>query len=706
MPRKYFIPTLPHLLAAPDQPFIHRDLSALQFNERVLAEARTSQNPLLERIKFLAITASNLDEFFMIRYAALDKSIRLASQKGAQERAFYVRLRNAILEAVGAFAAKQAETLDLLASALEAKGVALVREPAPDEESFALGKTLFDQQILPHLPPPEPFAPGKTSVLENLRTAAMFENGLWIPIPRTLPRVLLSQPVLGKPPVYVFFLDDLLVSHLGPSYRIPARPGLARMTRDGDIALDLEDEDDPAAIPDIVRSGLGNRETGRPVRLQYMGDMPGEMLTQTLTALKISPRQAFPAPGTLHLHGLWTLVKQLPEDLRAQPGMSYPPMETIMPSVFRKTEGLFEEIKSRDLLLHHPYESFESYVRFLKTAAEDPQVTMIQQTVYRTDAGSPVIEILKGAAKKKKVRVLVELRARFDEANNLKLTEELKKAGAEVAFGFGGLKLHAKIAAVTRKEDGGERIYTHLSTGNYNAATARLYEDLVLFTARPEIGQDALHFFDFVSKGKIPDAFTTLVHAPTQLHRRLVQHIQAEIEAAKAKKPARIAVKINALVDPQIIEKLYEASQAGVTVDLIVRGACSLIPGIKGLSENIRVVSVVDRFLEHSRIYYFHNADRIYLSSADWMPRNFFSRLELAFPLLDPEIRRIVRDVILPVYFADTVKGRELTPQGTWKKRGLSNTHTPWFKKTCPDFVNQSARAQFFLEEFAQKQNA
>ncbi len=706
MSKKYFIPTLPHLLAAPDQPFIHRDLSALQFNERVLAEARTSQNALLERVKFLAITASNLDEFFMIRYASLDKSIRQASQKGAQEKAFYMRLRNAILEAVGAFAAKQGETLDLLASALEAKGILLVREPAPDDESFILGKTLFEQQILPHLPPPEPFAPGKMSSLENLRTAAVFESGLWIPIPRALPRVLLSQPVLGKTPVYVFFLDDLLLSHLGPAYRIPAQPGLMRLTRDGDIAMDLEDEDDPSAIPDIVRTGLGNREMGRPVRLQYMGDMPGDLLAQGLSALKVSPRQAFPAPGTLHLHGLWTLVKQLPEDLRTQSAVSYPPVETIVPAPFRRAEGLFDEIKSRDLLVHHPYESFEAYVRFLKAAAEDPQVTMIQQTVYRTDAGSPVIEALKSAARKKKVRVLVELRARFDEANNLRLTEELKKAGAEVAFGFGGLKLHAKIAAVTRKEGDGERVYTHLSTGNYNASTARLYEDLAVFTARPEIGQDALHFFDFVSKGKVPDAFKMLVHAPTQLHRRLVQHIQAEIEAAKARKPARIAVKVNALVDTQIIEKLYEASQAGVLVDLIVRGACSLIPGIKGLSENIRVVSVVDRFLEHSRIYYFQNADRIYLSSADWMPRNFFSRLELAFPLLDPEIQRIVRDVVLPVYFADTVKGRELTPQGTWKKRGISITHTPWFKKTCPDFVNQSVRAQFFLEEFAKKQNA
>jgi polyphosphate kinase len=705
MARKYFIPTLPHLLASTDQPLIHRDLSWLQFNERVLAEARSSQNPLLERIKFLAITASNLDEFFMIRYAALDRSIRLAAKKNAKEKAHQLRVRNSILETVGAFTAKQGESLELLSSELEARGAILVREPLPDEEGFTLGKTLFEQQILPHLPPPAPFSAAKLSELENLRTAAVFENGLWFPVPSALPRVFLSQPVLGKPPVYIFLRDDLLLAHLGAAFRLPGRPGLVRLTRDGDILLDIEEED-ASSIPDRVRSGVGGRDIGRPVWLQYAGDLPGDLLTQLMSALRLSPRQVFPAAGTLYLHGLWTVVKQMPEEIKLLPGMAHPSADPSLPPPFRRTESLFDEIKSRDLLLHHPYDSFDATQRFIQTAAEDPSVLSIQQTVYRTDAGSPIIEVLKKAAKKKRVRVVIELRARFDEMNNLKMADELKKAGAEVAFGFAGLKLHAKLAAVTRREGESERTYTHLSTGNYNAATARQYEDLAVLTARPEIGQDALHFFDAVCKGKIPDEFKTLVHAPTQLHRRLLAHIQGEIEAAKAKKPARIAAKVNALVDPQIIEKLYEASQAGVAVDLIVRGACSLIPGVKGLSENIRVVSLVDRFLEHSRIYYFQNADRIYLSSADWMPRNFFSRLELAFPLLDAGIQQAVRDVILPAYFADIVKARELTPQGTWKKRGISSTHSPWFKRTCPGFINQTVRAQFFLENLSKKQNA
>jgi len=695
----YFIPTLPHLLAAPGQPFIHRDLSWLQFNERVLSEARTRENPLLERVKFLAISASNLDEFFMIRASALDRAIRAAAKKDPREKTHLLRVRNTLLEEVSAFASKQEETLETLIALLEPHGLRIVRDPAPEDEGFAVGKTIFEREVLPLLPAPQPFFPGQLVELENLQTAAIFENGIWFSVPRRVPRLFLSQPVLGKPPLYAFLLDDLLSTHMGAAFRMPSRPGLARLTRDADISLDLEDEQDTSTIPDMVRSGLGAREKGRPARLQYRGNVPADVLSRGLAALRLSPRQAIPAPGTLHLHALWGVVRQAPESLREAPGMSPPALRAVVSHPFGGTGDLFETIRERDILLHHPYDSFETTLRFIIAACEDPQVTAIQQTVYRMDDASPVIEALKGAARKKRVRVVVEVRARFDERNNLRLAEELKKSGVEVGFGLRRLKLHAKIAAVTRREADGERTYVHLSTGNYNAATARQYEDLAILTARPEIGADALHFFDAVGKGREPDAFKTLVHAPTRLHRRILQHIQGEIEAAKAGKPARIAAKVNALVDPQVVEKLYEASRAGVSVDLVVRGACSLIPGVKGLSENIRVVSLVDRFLEHSRIYFFQNADRIYLSSADWMPRNFFFRLELAFPLLDPELHRVVRDEILPVYFADTVKARELTPQGTWRKRSPSVTRTPWFKRTCPACSTHPVRAQAYFEE-------
>jgi polyphosphate kinase len=316
------------------------------------------------------------------------------------------------------------------------------------------------------------------------------------------------------------------------------------------------------------------------------------------------------------------------------------------------------------------------------------------------DALSPVIEELKSAAKtKKRVRVIIELRARFDEMNNLRLAEDLRKSGVEVAFGFGQLKVHAKVALVTRQEKDGERLYTHLSTGNYNAATARAYEDLAILTARPTFGEDARLFFDAVCRGQVPTGFKTIVPAPARLHRLLLQLIEAETAAAQAGRPASLFAKVNALVDEGIIESLYRASQAGVRVNLMVRGACSLIPGVKGLSDNIRVLSIVDRFLEHSRIFYFGDSNRMYLSSADWMPRNFFSRLEVAFPILDDRLQHFIRDVVIPIYLSDTVKARELTPQGTWRKRATSVSHS------IPDSLRLPApvRAQSCFEDLARR---
>jgi polyphosphate kinase len=322
------------------------------------------------------------------------------------------------------------------------------------------------------------------------------------------------------------------------------------------------------------------------------------------------------------------------------------------------------------------------------------------------DALSAVIEALKGAAATKRIRVIIELRARFDELNNLILAEELRKAGVDVAFGFGQMKLHAKIALVTRNEPEGPRLYTHLSTGNYNSTTARQYTDLAILTASQDVGADARLFFDSVWRGEVPTAFKQLVSAPAKLHRRLINHIDAETEAAKQGKKARIVAKVNALVDDVVVEQLYKASQAGVQVDLIVRGACSLIPGVPGLSENIRVISVVDRYLEHSRIYFFENSKSLYLSSADWMPRNFFSRLEIAFPIIDPHLYEYISQVVIPLYLADTVKAKELTPQGTWKKRSLSSLNAQTSKVAEAMFGRKPVRSQFLLEELAVREYA
>jgi polyphosphate kinase len=694
-----FLPTLPSLLAQPNVPLIHRDLSWLQFNERVLAEARQPSNPLLERAKFLAISAGNLDEFFMIRMASLERSIAAALKRDMDVAERLNRIHAALLEAVAKFGAKQAEALDLLTGELETTGITIVRKPHPGTPFHEMSKKVFDEQVLQKLSAPEVFAAAKLPLLENLQLAVLFKNNQWMRIPKTISAVLLSSDEANGQ-VYFFFLDDLLATHLGTALSAPGNPSFLRLTRDGDFTVDLEEEDSES-IPDVVRSGLGSREKGRPVRLQYWGDFPPTFLQDAMKALKISKNQILPAPSTMCMQGLWNVVNQTPQWMSLKQGLTYPPLQASIPKRLREPARIFDEIREADLLLHHPYDSFDGFVAWIQAACTDPNVSMIEQTVYRMDALSPTMDALKHAASQgKKIRVIIELRARFDELNNLLLAEELRKAGAEVAFGFGTLKLHAKVVLVTRTEGDTQRLYTHLSTGNYNATTARQYTDLAILTANQEIGADARHFFDEVMKGRIPTSFKQLVSAPAKLHRRLLNLIDAETQAAKSGNKARIVAKVNALVDGSVVDQLYKASQAGVQVDLIVRGACSLIPGVPGLSDNIRVISVVDRFLEHSRIYYFENSKALYLSSADWMPRNFFSRLEIAFPVLDPKLYDYISKVVIPAYLADTVKAKELTPQGTWKKRTQSSL-SPIPELAQSLFGKKAVRSQFLFEELA-----
>ncbi|MGE4107955.1 MAG: polyphosphate kinase 1 [Bacteriovoracia bacterium] len=697
MRSEYLIPTLSTLLKTPGQPIIHRDLSWLQFNERVLAEARTSANPLLERLKFLAITASNLDEFFMIRYASLSQEISVQLKRNRSGARHLFRVRNSILDTVASFTAKQSETFDLIAAELAKSGIQLILKPSPGDPAFVLGKKVFDQHVLPNLSPPETFAPPLLSTVENLQFVAVFRNGVWFRIPKSLPNVFMEVSEATNE-IFVFFLDDLLSSHMSAAFRLNDAPGFLRITRDGDLAIDLGEEDSES-IPNIVRKSIGSRERGKIVRIQYAGEMTNDLLNQTINKLKIAPRQMIFAPTTLMLQGLWTVIKRMPEKFTQQPGLSLPVFKPRVPQVLQNGKTIFDELKQHDVLLHHPYDSFDAYVAFIELACRDSHVTSIRQTVYRMDALSPIIKSLKKAAKQKKIHIVIELRARFDELNNLKLAEELRQAGIEVSFGFGKLKLHAKVALITRTENGVEKKYTHLSTGNYNAATAREYEDLAILTANEDLGEDARQFFEAVINETIPSSFKQLVPAPLQLHKKLVALIKQETAAAKRKEVARIVAKVNALVDEAIIQELYLASQAGVEVDLIVRGACSLIPGVKNLSENIRVYSVVDRFLEHSRIYYFENSKQMFLSSADWMPRNFFSRMELAFPVLDKAIYQFVEEVIIPAYLLDTLKARELTPQGTWKKRTLRSIRATTRKKASPILRDKSVRAQFLFQD-------
>ncbi len=684
------LPTLPSLLAKPGVPLIHRDISWLQFNERVLQEARQTTNPLLERLKFLSITASNLDEFFMIRLSGLIRAYqRSLRQEGESTDAMGLkRVMEGIFETVTEFTVKQAETLDLIRAELARFNVSVHLLRSANPATVKMARRLFFQEIATQLPEPEPFKWSQVSSLRNLQLFCLIGTKKWIRIPRPMPYVILHST--GAQRFHIFFLDDLLDFFYGEYLKVDEPVSVLRMTRDGDFDVDLENEDVESA-PDLVRSHVKTRERGNPSRLQYRSGVSQEVLGGVLGAMKLSNKLSFSAPQTLCLGSLLSSVLKIMPEVKKTKRLIHRPLRAEVPPDLKESETeLFAKLRERDILLHHPYDAFDAVVQFIRTAAEDPDVKMIEQTVYRMDANSPVIQSLKEAAKTKKVRALIELRARFDEMNNLRLAEELSHAGVEVAFGFGKLKLHAKVALITREERGRLRTYTHLSTGNYNSITAKAYTDLGLLTANEDIGADARYFFDSVIRGVVPTQFKVLVPAPIRLHRKLQSLIRSEIMSAKRGEPARIFAKVNALVDEGIIDLLYEASQAGVEVDLLVRGACSLIPGVKGLSENVRVVSIVDRFLEHSRLYFFENSGSMYLSSADWMPRNFFSRLELAFPILDPRLYTYLKDVVIPTYLRDNVKSRELTPEGLWRLRSQVAGQP-------------TVRAQFKLEELAER---
>ncbi len=657
------LPTLSYLLLDPTKPFIHRDLSWIQFNDRVLSEARSRHNPLLKRLKLLSISASNLDEFFMIRFASLLRSITSGKSEEAKEN--LLRVHGTVLESVRKFTTRQLKTFELLRKEAAKFEIHLHLKINKENPAFELGKEIFEAEILPKLIQRDKHTLGSLLDLKNLQLYVYVNPELQFEVPRALSQIFWRERN-GK--IHIFFLDDLLLSFT--DLLIPGRekPGILRLTRDADFTLDLP-ESDSESIPDLIRKNLGSREKGRLVRMQFVGNFPKDFIQETADSLKLDLRQCIRAPGSLCLHGLFSFANNAPEKLVKNPLLAHPPLRTTtpLPLLPENSDRLFPALWEVDFLLHHPYDSFDAFLNFLETAANDPAVTQIEQTIYRTDTVSKIVDILKAAAKTKKVKVVLELRARFDEMNNLLVAEDLAAAGAEVKYGFGNLKLHAKVTLITRKEGNEQRWYTHLSTGNYNAKTARLYTDVSILTGNQEIGADARHFFDAVFKKEVPTSFQHLVTAPTKLHQKIRSLVKAETEAARAGKPARIFAKVNALVDEKIVEDLYAASQAGVKIDLVVRGACSLIPGVKGLSENIRVVSIVDRLLEHSRIYYFEASSVIYLSSADWMPRNFFSRLEIAFPVLDARLYRYLTEVVIPSYLRDNVKARVLTNRGTWK---------------------------------------
>ena len=658
-------------------PYFNRELSWIEFNSRVLEEALDPTQPLLERLKFLAIFSNNLDEFFMVRVSGLQEQLAanptLLSPDGLtpamQLRMIGERLRT-LLEIQTRCLEEQ------VLPGLRAHGIEIVTYDnlAPEEQSAF--QTLFSEWIFPVLTPlsvdpSHPF-PYISNISLNLGILVIPEsprNGeeprfARLKLPPNVPRLL---PV-GEGGTRFVLLEEVVTAHietLFPGMRIlECQP--FRITRDADIAIE---EDEAGDLLKTVEKQLRQRRFGFGVRLEVASGMSPRMVKLLCHSLEMEAQDVYTIDGPLNIPDLMALTRL---DL---PALKDPPFTPATPSILHQHESILDAIRHQDILLHHPYDSFAPVVEFIRAAARDPQVLAIKQTLYRVGKDSPIVEALIEAAENgKQVAVLVELKARFDEENNIQWARRLEKAGVHVVYGLVGLKTHAKIALVVRQEQGGIRRYIHLGTGNYNPVTSRIYTDLGLFTADPDLGADASELFNYLTGYSRQSRYRKLLVAPVSLRRSLSEMIRREVAHHRAGRPAGILAKFNSLTDTGLVDELYAASREGVPIDLIVRGVCCLRPGLPGMSETIRVGSIVGRFLEHTRVYRFLNggAEAIYLGSADLMNRNLDRRVEILFPLEDARLReRIVEEVLIPGLH-DTAKMRWLEPDGRYTRPNAS----------------------------------
>jgi polyphosphate kinase len=655
--------------------FINRELSWLEFNARVLNEANDEKVPLYERLKFLAIYAQNLDEFFMVRVAGLQAQISGEVEEVPPDGLTPDQQLAAISQRVHELTAEQYRIWNHgLRKELRGAGVALV---SPDELSAKDQAALdlhFQRDIFPVLTPIaiDPVHPFPHVRNKSINVGVIFEKrahttepafGL-VQVPTMLPRMI-RVPVEGTRRAFVA-LEDLIFRHtrmIFPQMRITGAYAF-RVTRNFDIEIDDEDADDLLLT---LQNELRRRERGHAVRLEVSGEAPTESLNWLCRELDIDPqRDVYTVSSALFLGDMTELTAN--DDRRERRDDAFTP-QYVPP--LRDSDDFFHTIQERDVLLHHPYESFEAVIDFLWQAAEDPKVLAIKQTLYRTGGESPLVKALQRAAELgKQVTALVELKARFDEESNIQWARALERSGVNVMYGLLGFKTHAKVLLVIRKERTGLRRYVHLATGNYNQQTARTYEDLSLFTAREDVGEDATSFFNMLTGYSAPLRWNRLIVSPLGLHESVLGLIAREAEHARNGRPAQIVAKMNSLVDADVIAALYAASQSGVEVDLLVRGICCLRPEVPGVSERIRVHAVIDRFLEHARIFHFKNGgqDEVFCSSADWMPRNFRRRVEVMFPILDETLKKRVIEEVLGTMRSDNTKGWLLRPTGVYQR--------------------------------------
>ncbi len=653
----------------------NRELSLLEFNERVLEEAQDSSNPILERLRFICIVASNLDEFFEVRVASLKQQRQSnisapgpdAMSPGEQLAAISARVRKMVDDKYRIWSQE-------LVPALEKNNIFFLHHDELTNAEKQYYKQYFEKSVYPVLTPlaVDPVHPFPQLLNKSLNVAVELEgvsistNLALVQVPRILPRLLLYKA--GDKGVYRhIFIGNLIQAHVASLFHGVRVKGAYqfRVTRNSELYLDEEETDN---LLKSIELELRKRSRGAAVRLEVQSDCPDHVADQLLQTFNLTRDDLYQVGGPINFLRLMPVISEVD-----RPDLKFRAFVPAIVTAPDEEEDIFSQIRRKPILLHHPYESFQTVLDFIEQAAEDPAVLAIKQTLYRTSGDSPIVTSLAEAAQSgKQVTVVIELKARFDEAANIKWARLLQEAGAHVVYGIAGLITRAKLALVVRREEDGIRRYLHLGTGNYHPSTAKLYEDFGLLTCDPEITNDSAELFNWLTGVSVFPELKKISAAPKSLHDFVLEMIQRETKHARNGQPAAIFGKVNALVDQEVIKALYLASQAGVKIRLLVRGVCCLRPGVPEVSENITVRSIVGRFLEHSRVYRFENAGRpeIYLASADWTARNFFRRVEVCFPVEDPDLVARV-DQIIGIYWQDNVKAREQTGEPTYARRAV-----------------------------------